>query len=386
MLFSAVKICEDDDRQQQQQQHDDVITQTPSTEGLSSPFQALLMSSDSPSSTISLPPPSSILTSSSSSSIPISQPPTMTSLANMTSSTVSAANAAAPAISAKCPEDERTDFLEKLSNYMTETGQNFAYIPIFDHKELDLWRLYKCVTARGGLQKVVDNKKWQEVIRDLGINKGRTDASYRLKTHYEKCLLPYEKAFFKSQVTSSPPSDDNAATSSSYQNAHEIMTSSLAMAAAAAAAVVVNGLPQITVSEDGGGNNLNSNDNLNNNNDNLNNSIVSNGNNLLSNDVSFVGSGSNKRKRVHEGKGGCEEGGLDDKRMCRELLRVWDDESLARYVECFGLEVGEVGRDARAVAAAGGDEMMAAVFDHFVNQKIDEEFVINQFLDSFNKN
>lgn len=262
---------------------------------------------------------------------------------------------------------------------MTETGQNFAYIPIFDHKELDLWRLYKCVTARGGLQKVVDNKKWQEVIRDLGINKGRTDASYRLKTHYEKCLLPYEKAFFKSQVTSSPPSDDNAATSSSYQNAHEIMTSSLAM--------VVNGLPQITVSEDGGGNNLNSNNELNsNNNNNLNNSIVSNGSNLLSNDVSFVGSGSNKRKRMHEGKGGCEEGGLDDKRMCRELLRVWDDESLARYVECFGLEVGEVGRDARAVAAAGGDEMMAAVFDHFVNQKIDEEFVINQFIDSFNKN
>ena len=211
---------------------------------------------------------------------------------------------------------------------MTETGQNFAYIPIFDHKELDLWRLYKCVTARGGLQKVVDNKKWQEVIRDLGINKGRTDASYRLKTHYEKCLLPYEKAFFKGN------DDIPSSNSSSQSQSQSIVTSS-------------GGLPQITMSQDGG----------------------------VSEHMGLVG----KRKRIPTSLT-CENGHIcdeikkpDDKRMCRELMRVWDDESLFKYAEWFGLEVSD------------GDEMVSVVSDHFVNQRVDEEFVINQFLDSFNK-
>ena len=350
MLFSAVKICEEEDRREE------LISQTPTTENLSSPLQALLASSDSPQS-ISLAAPIAIA---SPSGFPVTSAAASVASAATTTTTTTTAAAAAVAggiattpTPSRCAEDERTDFLEKLSNYMTETGQNFAYIPIFDHKELDLWRLYKCVTARGGLQKVVDNKKWQEVIRDLGINKGRTDASYRLKTHYEKCLLPYEKAFFRAsdEIPLLPSQPAPSRTRHHQQQQQQQQQQTMTIAAAANANANANvGLPQISVSPE------------------------------ASDSVGMSLAGKRKRSGGNRGNvgggGGAEEeegGAPDAKRMCEDFVRAWDDESLFRYAESFGLEIAE------------GDEMVSVVSDHFVNQKVDEEFVIAQFLDSINK-
>lgn len=83
-------------------------------------------------------------------------------------------------------ESERGEFLNKLFTFMSERGTGISYIPVFDHRELDLWKLYKSVTSRGGLTNVVESKLWRQVTADLGVDQERTDAGFRLRMHYLK--------------------------------------------------------------------------------------------------------------------------------------------------------------------------------------------------------
>jgi len=92
-------------------------------------------------------------------------------------------------------DDEKT-FSEKLYRFMAERGSPIEKIPIFDHKELNLYQLYKGVIARGGLETVIENKLWRQITNELSVDPERTDAGFRLRIHYLKFLYPYERKFY----------------------------------------------------------------------------------------------------------------------------------------------------------------------------------------------
>jgi len=92
-------------------------------------------------------------------------------------------------------EDEKT-FFERLYDFMSQRGSPIQKLPIFDHKELDLYQLYKGVISRGGLENVIEHKLWRQITTELCVDPERTDAGFRLRIHYLKYLYPYERKYF----------------------------------------------------------------------------------------------------------------------------------------------------------------------------------------------
>ncbi|KAN0003511.1 hypothetical protein ACTFIZ_009653 [Dictyostelium cf. discoideum] len=91
---------------------------------------------------------------------------------------------------------EEKRFISNLFYFMTQRGTPIEKIPIFDHKELNLYKLYNCVISRGGLEAVIDNKLWRQITTDLAVDPERTDAGFRLRIHYLKYLYPYERKHY----------------------------------------------------------------------------------------------------------------------------------------------------------------------------------------------
>ncbi|GAM27147.1 hypothetical protein SAMD00019534_103220, partial [Acytostelium subglobosum LB1] len=91
---------------------------------------------------------------------------------------------------------EEKRFMTALFGFMSNRGTPIEKIPIFDHKELNLFKLYTCVITRGGLEAVIENKLWRQITTDLAVDPERTDAGFRLRIHYLKYLYPYERKNF----------------------------------------------------------------------------------------------------------------------------------------------------------------------------------------------
>jgi len=88
------------------------------------------------------------------------------------------------------------EFCERLYAFMAARGTPIGKIPVFDHKELDLYRLYKGVVSRGGLETVIENKLWRAITQDLDFDPDRTDAGFRLRLHYLRLLYAFERVQF----------------------------------------------------------------------------------------------------------------------------------------------------------------------------------------------
>ncbi|KAK9728504.1 hypothetical protein K7432_000986 [Basidiobolus ranarum] len=85
------------------------------------------------------------------------------------------------------------NYLEQLYKFHRHNGTPVNKVPQLDHKPVDLYRLGKEVTARGGPEKVTKDKKWAEIGRILNYSrKTCTSLSNSLKTIYTKVVLPYE--------------------------------------------------------------------------------------------------------------------------------------------------------------------------------------------------
>ncbi|KAF5200655.1 High mobility group b protein, partial [Thalictrum thalictroides] len=77
-------------------------------------------------------------------------------------------------------------------------------VPIMGGKALDLHRLFVEVTARGGLEKVIRNRQWKEIIAVFSFPSTITNASFVLRKYYLSLLNQYEQVYyFRKQV---PPS------------------------------------------------------------------------------------------------------------------------------------------------------------------------------------
>ena len=93
-------------------------------------------------------------------------------------------------------EDEKrkcSDFKDQLIKFQKELGVENFKVPSLGGKELDLCKLYKAVVTRGGSYRVSNNKLWKEIVNEFEIPASCTSASFTLRNHYNKCLLPYEK-------------------------------------------------------------------------------------------------------------------------------------------------------------------------------------------------
>ncbi|KAL2754816.1 hypothetical protein ACRALDRAFT_1077062 [Sodiomyces alcalophilus JCM 7366] len=85
-------------------------------------------------------------------------------------------------------------YLDALSKFHKQQGNNLHRLPYVDKKPLDLYRLKKAVESRGGFNNVCKLKKWAEIGRDLGYSgKIMSSLSTSLKNSYQKWLCPYEE-------------------------------------------------------------------------------------------------------------------------------------------------------------------------------------------------
>ncbi|KAF3793192.1 High mobility group B protein 9 [Nymphaea thermarum] len=86
-------------------------------------------------------------------------------------------------------------FMDTLKKFHSTLGTRFM-IPVIGGKELDLHLLYVEVTRRGGLEKVVADRKWKEVIAVFKFPPTTTSASFVLRKYYITLLHHYEQVYF----------------------------------------------------------------------------------------------------------------------------------------------------------------------------------------------
>ncbi|XP_019415137.1 PREDICTED: high mobility group B protein 15-like isoform X2 [Lupinus angustifolius] len=82
--------------------------------------------------------------------------------------------------------------LEKLHASM---GTKFM-IPIIGGKELDLCRLFVEVTSRGGIEKIIKERRWKEVTSAFNFPSTATNASFVLRKYYSSLLYHYEQIYY----------------------------------------------------------------------------------------------------------------------------------------------------------------------------------------------
>ncbi|KAK2352087.1 high mobility group B protein [Trifolium repens] len=82
--------------------------------------------------------------------------------------------------------------LEKLHASM---GTKFM-IPIIGGKELDLCRLFVEVTSRGGIEKLMKERRWKEVTATFNFPSTATNASFVLRKYYSSLLYHYEQIYY----------------------------------------------------------------------------------------------------------------------------------------------------------------------------------------------
>ncbi|KAM4618216.1 AT-rich interactive domain-containing protein 3B-like [Polymixia lowei] len=89
-------------------------------------------------------------------------------------------------------DPNRKEFLDELFIFMQKRGTPVNRIPIMAKQILDLYRLYKLVTEKGGLVEVINKKIWREITKGLNLPTSITSAAFTLRTQYMKYLYPFE--------------------------------------------------------------------------------------------------------------------------------------------------------------------------------------------------
>ncbi|EXB50703.1 High mobility group B protein 10 [Morus notabilis] len=93
-------------------------------------------------------------------------------------------------------------FWEKLRAFHNSFRTKFT-IPTVGGKALDLHRLFVEVTSRGGLEKVLKDRKWKQVVVVFNFPSTITSASFVLRKYYLSLLYQFEQVYyFRKQVAS----------------------------------------------------------------------------------------------------------------------------------------------------------------------------------------
>ncbi|XP_021291222.1 high mobility group B protein 15 isoform X1 [Herrania umbratica] len=86
-------------------------------------------------------------------------------------------------------------FMSTLEKLHATMGTKFM-IPIIGGKELDLHRLFVEVTSRGGIEKIISERRWKEVTAIFNFPSTATNASFVLRKYYVSLLYHYEQIYF----------------------------------------------------------------------------------------------------------------------------------------------------------------------------------------------
>ncbi|VVB00181.1 unnamed protein product [Arabis nemorensis] len=93
-------------------------------------------------------------------------------------------------------------FWEKLRDFLGCTD-NPLMVPTVGGKSICLHKLFKEVTARLGLERVIKDRKCTEVIATFGLKTPITNASLALKKHYVPMLFKFEHVYYLKKPVSS---------------------------------------------------------------------------------------------------------------------------------------------------------------------------------------
>ncbi|TKY64740.1 High mobility group B protein 15 [Spatholobus suberectus] len=86
-------------------------------------------------------------------------------------------------------------FMSTLEKLHSSMGTKFM-VPIIGGKELDLCRLFIEVTCRGGIEKLIKERRWKEVTAVFNFPSTATNASFVLRKYYSSLLYHYEQIYY----------------------------------------------------------------------------------------------------------------------------------------------------------------------------------------------
>ncbi|AEE33278.1 HMG (high mobility group) box protein with ARID/BRIGHT DNA-binding domain-containing protein [Arabidopsis thaliana] len=86
-------------------------------------------------------------------------------------------------------------FWEMLRDFHESSDKKFK-IPIVGGKSLDLHRLFNEVTSRGGLEKVIKDRRCKEVIDAFNFKTTITNSAFVLRKSYLKMLFEFEHLYY----------------------------------------------------------------------------------------------------------------------------------------------------------------------------------------------
>ncbi|CAL9072331.1 unnamed protein product [Musa textilis] len=124
---------------------------------------------------------------------------------------------------------DRVGFVESLRRFHSSMGTKFM-VPVIGGKELDLHLLYVEVTQRGGLAKVIEEKRWREVIAAFKFPPTTTSASFVLRRYYLSLLHHYEQVYyFRIQGPLVPPAASSQTRATPSKLDHSVVVSDSTM-------------------------------------------------------------------------------------------------------------------------------------------------------------
>ncbi|KAL7103277.1 hypothetical protein ACP275_08G169800 [Erythranthe tilingii] len=104
---------------------------------------------------------------------------------------------------------EPDTFRQKLHNFHVFYGTKFR-VPTLGRNPLDLHRLFLEVTSRGGIEKVIKDRRWKEVTGAFNFPSTITSASFVLRRYYLSLLYHFEQVYYFRKEEPYIPSNDQA--------------------------------------------------------------------------------------------------------------------------------------------------------------------------------
>ncbi|KAL0797361.1 hypothetical protein Bca101_052535 [Brassica carinata] len=95
-------------------------------------------------------------------------------------------------------------FMGSLERLHSQLGTKFM-VPIVGGKDLDLHKLFVEVTTRGGINKILHERRWKEVTARFAFPPTATNASFVLRKYYFSLLNNYEQVYFFRSNDKIPP-------------------------------------------------------------------------------------------------------------------------------------------------------------------------------------
>ncbi|KAG7653083.1 ARID DNA-binding domain [Arabidopsis suecica] len=95
-------------------------------------------------------------------------------------------------------------FMSSLERLHSLLGTKFM-VPIIGGRDLDLHKLFVEVTSRGGINKILNERRWKEVTATFVFPPTATNASYVLRKYYFSLLNNYEQIYFFRSSGQIPP-------------------------------------------------------------------------------------------------------------------------------------------------------------------------------------